>query len=401
MKKALTDRFVLGANSDTQDRYFDKHTRGLVLRTGRRRKVWSFHYRHDGQDRSLRLGEYPALSLSDARDLANDQRRLVDKGIDPIAERDRLDAVAQVVAPPTPRAFTFADFVPVYVAFQKGRTKEWEDESSKIDRHLLPAWGTLPLRDIKRPHVHELLDVVVGKGLTTGVNRIQALISRMFTVALDRGLVDAHPAARLIKRFKEQARDRVLTDDEIRNLWTGLDATPGAATDAIRLRLLLGQRGGETAGMRWSELDLDAATWSLPAPRTKNGKPHIVPLPPTALKLLKARQDNAPADAARVFPDLTLTSHEHRSLADLHGDAFEWKDLRRTVGTRLAELGFDETTRGRVLNHARYSVTDKHYNAHAYDDEKRQALTAWDREVARILANEPKRSRVVPIRRSR
>ena len=91
----------------------------------------------------------------------------------------------------------------------------------------------------------------------------------MFTVALNRGLIDAHPAARIIKRFKEQARDRVLTDDELRALWAGLDAQPGAASDAVRLRLLLGQRGAETAGMRWSELDLDAALWSLPRPERR------------------------------------------------------------------------------------------------------------------------------------
>ena len=73
--------------------------------------------------------------------------------------------------------------------------------------------------------------------------------------------------------------------------------------------------------------------------------------------------------------------------------------LRRTVSTKLAELGFDNTTIGRVLNHARVSVTDKHYNQHAYVEEIRQALTAWDRELHRILANEPKRkTRVLPMR---
>jgi integrase len=400
MKKTLTDRFILGANSETQDRIFDSHTRGLVFRTGARGKVWYFHYRYDGRERALRLGDYPALSLAAARVEADDCRRLLNKGIDPIAERERLAAPAVVVpAPASPPVFTFAMFVPVYVGFQKGRVKEWADEASKIDRHLLPAWGALALREIKRPQVHELLDVVAGKGLTYGVNRIQALISRMFTVALDRGLVDAHPASRVIKRFTEQPRDRVLSDDEIRALVAGLDARPGAASDAVRLRLLLGQRGGETAGMLWRELNLEAGLWSMPAPRTKNGKPHVVPLPVTALELLKRRREAIADTEPRVFPGLTLTSLEHKALAAIHGGAYEWIDLRRTVGTRLAELGFDETTRGRVLNHARYSVTEKHYNLHAYDVEKRQALAAWDVELARILANKArKKTNVLPHR---
>jgi integrase len=108
----------------------------------------------------------------------------------------------------------------------------------------------MPVRAITRAHVHELLDSLVAKGLTVGVNRVQAVISRLFTIALDRSLVDAHPAARMIKRFQERPSARVLTDDELRALWIALEARPGPAADAIKLRLLLGQRGAEVVGMR-------------------------------------------------------------------------------------------------------------------------------------------------------
>jgi len=399
MIKTLTDRFVAGVRSDTQQRFFDANTRGLVLRTGTRRKVWYFSYRYGGRPQWLRLGEYDALSLADARKHVNEQRALLDKGINPIAERARLNRPAE----PAPAVFTFADFVPTFIAFQKGRVSTWQDDENKINRYLLPAWRALPLREIKRSQVHELLEMIAGQGLTTGVNRVQAVISRMFTVALDRSLIDAHPAARLIKRFKEHPRDRVLTDDELRALWTGLDAHPGTASDALRLRLLLAQRGKETAGMRWTELDLDTAVWTLPRPRTKTKqRPHIVALPATALKLLKKRRERVPDDEPRVFPGLELADDDHKALGVIHGGAYEWKDTRRTVATRLADLGFDETVIGRLLNHAKYSITSKHYNTHAYLDEIRQALTAWDTELARILANVPRtRSRVVPMRRRR
>jgi integrase len=401
MIKTLTDRFVAGVRSDAQCRYFDTNTRGLVLRTGTRRKVWYFSYRNGGPPRSLRLGEYDALSLADARKQVNEQRALLDKGIDPIAERERL---ARVVEPePAPQAFTFADFVPTFIAFQKGRVSTWQDDENKINKYLLPAWRALPLRDIKRPQVHELLADVAGKGLTTGVNRVQAVISRMFTVALDKCLIDAHPAARMIKRFKEQPRDRVLTDDELRALWTGLDAHPGTASDALRLRVLLAQRGKETAGMRWDEIDLETGVWTLPRPRTKTKqRPHIVALPATALTLLKKRRERVPEDEPRVFPDLDLADDDHKALGVIHGGAYEWKDTRRTVATRLADLGFDETVIGRLLNHAKYSITSKHYNTHGYLDEIRRALTDWDTELARILANKPrKKTNVLPMRRRR
>jgi integrase len=258
----------------------------------------------------------------------------------------------------------------------------------------------MPLRAITRAHVHELLDTLVAKGLTTGVNRVQAVISRLFTVALDRSLVDAHPAARMIKRFKERPSDRVLTDDELRALWLGLDAHPGAPADTIRLRLLLGQRGGEVIGMRWDEVDLKAGVWHLPGARTKNGRPHAVPLPPTALALLERRRADAPADVGAVFPGLTQWSDDHRALSTIHGGAYTWKDLRRTVSTRLAARGFSEEVIGRALNHARYTVTARHYIKHGYEAEVRHALETWDAELADIVAGrEPSRSAVVPFRR--
>lgn len=397
MKKALTDRFVAGVHSAIRENYFDKKARGLVLRVSPRAKTWYFVYRVAGKPSQwLKLGTTDALSLADARTAALDQRHAIEvDGRDPVAER----RTPPPESTPEPRAFLFSDFAQTFVAFQKGRTKTWRDDEAMIARHLSPAWGALPLRSITRTHVHEVLDAAVGKGLTIGVNRLQALISRCFTVALDRGLVDAHPAARMIKRFSEAPRTRTLSDGELRALWEGLDAHPGAAADAIRLRLLLGQRGGETAGLLWSELDLSAAIWSMPGTRTKNKRPHTVALPGTALSLLKARRKAVPQDESQVFPALSLTSDEHKALSLIHGGTYEWTDLRRTVATRLAELGFDETTIGRVLNHARVTVTAKHYNQHAYLDETRRALSAWDVELHRILANKAKKkAAVLPMR---
>jgi integrase len=257
----------------------------------------------------------------------------------------------------------------------------------------------MPLRDITRAHVHELLDTLVAKGMTIGVNRIQAVISRLFTVALDRSLVDAHPAVRMIKRFQERPSDRVLADTELKALWKALDAQPGAAADAMRLRLLLGQRGQEVMGMKWSEIDLQAKVWDLPGIRTKNGRPHSVPLSATAVKLLEQRRAEAREQETSVFPGLTSWSDDHRALSAIHAGQYTWKDLRRTLSTRLAALGFGEEVVGRALNHARYTVTARHYIKHAYMAETREALEAWDAELRAIVEERPRASAaVVPFR---
>jgi integrase len=397
----LTDRTVAGLRSTGGVlTVTDRKTPGLALRIGTRTKVWYFAYRNGGPTRWLKLGEYPGLELADARDRAVKQRALLADKLDPVKEQEKAAAVLE--PQPTAPIFTFAAFVPAFVAFQKGRKKTWEDDEAAIKRHLLPSWGSLPLKDITRRHVQERLDALVADGMTIGVNRIQALISRIFTVALDRSLVENNPAHRIIKRFSEQPRERVRTDAELRALWKGLDEHPGEASDAIRLRLLLGQRGEETSDALWNEIDLEAAIWSLPNTRTKNKRAHVVALPPEALTILKRRREAVPEDAPRVFPSLDLTGDEHKALNAIHNGAYEWTDLRRTVATRLAGLGFDETTIGRVLNHARYTVTGKHYNQHVYVEEIRQALTAWDRELRRVLTEKARsKSKVLPMRRRR
>jgi len=398
MIRTLTDRYLAGLRlTGTRQRIADTKVRGLMIRVGRQGKTWYFRYRNNGPTKYLKLGEYPAIKLANARARALKARALLADHRDPIAEERK--ATAPEAPPTSPPPFTFADFVPVFVTFQRGRTKSWYAEEQMIKRHLLGPWGTTPIRDITRQHVHEVLDHAVSKGLTIGVNRLQAAISRLFTIALDRGHIDAHPAARLIKRFKEQPRERTLDDNELRALWAGLDAHPGAASDALRLRLLLGQRGEETVGMCWSEIDLNAGVWKLPARRTKNARPHVVALPASALAILKRCRKTLADDEPRVFPRLTILSDEHRALGAIHNGAYEWIDLRRTVATRLAGLSFDETTIGRTLNHAKYGVTGKHYNQHQYVEEIRRALTAWDTELQRILANKPKsKTRVLPMR---
>ena len=330
----------------------------------------------------LRIGEYPAVGLAEARKLTGTYRYQVDiERRNPAAERRMPEPPPEPVTP----VMTFATFVPVYLAFAKGKKRTWADDAAKIEKHLLPAWGPLPLRSLTRTHVHELLDGLVAKGLTIGVNRIQALISRIFTVALDRSLIDAHPAARLIKRFSEEASTRVLSDDEIRALWTGSDRFPGAAA------------GRDPAAGPPRAARRRDGRYAVERDRPRCGS--LVPAAAPNKEQTRARRDAAtdgprPAPEAargslvcraRVFPDLTLTSVEHKALGVLHGGVYEWKDLRRTVATRLATLGFNETVIGRTLNHARYTVTAKHYNQHAYVEETRRALEAWDRDLTAIL----------------
>ena len=120
MIKTLTDRFVAGARPSRRiTNVFDTKARGLVLRVGSRTKVWYFTYRNGGATQWLRLGDYSAITLAEARAQAVNQRKMLDvDGIDPVEERRKIPTEPE----PEPRVFTFKDFVPMFIAFQKGRT---------------------------------------------------------------------------------------------------------------------------------------------------------------------------------------------------------------------------------------------------------------------------------------
>jgi hypothetical protein len=178
-----TDRFVSGLHPAGRVVYFDSKTRGLALRgTASGIKTWAFVYRAAGKPTWITLGAYPAVTLADARTLALGARHSIDvEKRDPAEELRAARQAAKAETPAAPAVFTFGDMAKVYEAFAKGKKKTWQDDIGKVKGYLIPAWGTLPLRDITRRHVHEVLDGFVAKGMTVGVNRVQAVISRLFT----------------------------------------------------------------------------------------------------------------------------------------------------------------------------------------------------------------------------
>jgi integrase len=230
-------------------------------------------------------------------------------------------------------------------------------------------------------------------------------VSSIYTFALDADLVEANPCHRLKKRGIENVGKRVLSDGEIRLFWRGIAdslRTTQRIGLGLQLALLTGARVGEIAGMSRNELERLGepvrAAWIIPAGRTKNGREHMIPLAPMArnvvLKLLalidQDEQYLLPTRSRRrkgpIRPN-SLTQAMDNFSRRLAGDTLAvrtWRsepptphDLRRTVGTRLAELRVPKEIRDRVLNHTSGDVGTRHYNRHDFADEKREALTRW------------------------
>jgi integrase len=408
MQRKLTDVFLKAVKPPAAGRLeiHDLGCTGLAFRvTSNGACSWSFRFRDAGgaQTRAT-VGRYPTVGLLDARRIADDMRREVGQGGNPVARKrqDRADAGGK----------TFAALAQRYlIEHAERRKRSHQHDRRNLAKHVLPSWGARPYASIRRADVIELIERLIGAGKPTLANRVQSLISGVFTFALDADLVEANPCHRLKKRGVENVGRRVLSDSEIRLFWSGIVEPERSRRTGLglRLALLLGARVGEIAGLARCELahidDPARAAWTIPATRVKNGRDHLLPLPPlardTVLELLsligpdeqflfptRSGRRNGPMRSNSLTQAMDFFSK--RVARDSREKTWDAEpptphDLRRTLETRLAELRIPKEIRDRVLNHVSSDIGDKHYNMHDYADEKRDALARWSAALSAIL----------------
>ena len=348
--------------------------------TDRGRRVWVVRYRAKGRHRRLTLGQYPDLTLADARKQARDVLHAVANGKDPAAQKatDRL-------------AETVGELATEYLdRHAKPRKKSWREDERIIETELLPRWKHRKVRELTRREVRALLDTIAERPAPIMANRVLALVRKMMNFALEHDWIDANPAVKIPRPGDERARDRVLTNDELRKVWTAFEAEPPLQQAFCKLRLLTAQRGGELRLMQWTDVDLHSAWWTIPAEQAKNGLSHRVPLSPTAKTILENLQ-KVTGESRWVFPSpmrsgpLVEIKKVIRNVQAGTGIAFRGHDLRRTAASRMAGSGVNRLVIAKVLNHAETGVTAV-YDRHSYDAEKRTALDGWARELEAILA---------------
>jgi integrase len=385
-------------------------------------KSWSFRFRdpRSGKVTRATIGNYPDVTLEKARERGLAFRREVAEGINPVEKKrkDREDANAR----------TFRALSDRYLTEHARRHKKTADADERALRlHVLQLWGARAYDTISRGDVIALCEGIVAKGSPTQANRVQALVSKIFSFALDAELVSANPCARLKKRSKEIRVTRVLSDQELQLFWRRIGETPNSARvgQALRLVLLTGVRVSEMAGAEVKEFDhlqdVTRAMWTIPAARTKNGRTHAIPLSAPALEIVTAllRQANSRA-GANVNPRYILESpvtsgkpidgHGLSVAMSRFGDALSaevksgllkvgedgarasWvaerptaHDLRRTMATRMAGSGIPAEDVSACLNHARRGVTATHYDHYDRAREKRAAFVQWAEKVGSLI----------------
>lgn len=381
----LTDRFVASVKpAATTKAYADTKVRGLALRVMPSGvKSWTIRYKRRGRSLRVTFASVDVLSLADARVRARDLLNDVSQGGDPSAAHHESRR----------KVATVQDLAEQYITqWAKPRKRSWKADDNLLRNKVLPRWRHRAVVDITRRDVQALVQQVADAGAPIVANRLVALLSKMFRQAVRWELVTTSPAVDIDRPGREQQRDRVLTEDEIRALWQSFSALEPSMAAFYKLRLLTAQRGGEVAAMRHQDIDLVSAWWTIPAARSKNKLAHRVPLGPSSIAILrslppKERRLGSPVEVY-VLAGARGKRQQAEAAATFTVADFRGHDLRRTAASMMASGGIPRLTISKILNHAERSITAV-YDRHSYDPEKAAALAWWDAKLTAIVAHTP------------
>jgi integrase len=304
---------------------WDKRLPGFGLRisaTGR--KTWIAVYRVSKTSRVIweTLGNTYRMELDEAKALAKPILEMASKGKDPAEERRKADEARQAALAAEAEAARqavedrFEKVAERWVehGWQRSRSKRrWSEgyqyEVKRILKHdVFPHWGTLPIKSITRADVVALLEAKASrrerprKGMKNGAgvqaNRILTRLRTLFAWAQAEGIVGVDPTAGVAIQGEENERDRCLDDSEIVWFWRGCERVGSPYGSIFRLLLLTAQREDEIAALRWSEIDLDQCTWTIPRERTKSNRAHVVHLSELSCEIMRGQ----PRKGTHVFP---------------------------------------------------------------------------------------------------
>lgn len=375
-RKRFTDVWIkkLRPPQFAQEEYYDTDVVGLRLRVSRGgTKAFTLWYRFGSKACRLALGRYPHLSLVKAREAAREVLQQLAEGKDPRIEKRRFkqDYSTKLFG------HVVEDFIESYA---KPRTRSWVSTQAYLNREFVTQWKDWPLQEIKRQDVKNVLDAIVRRGSPSTANHAFAVLRKLFNWSVDRGDVIHSPCIGIQTPSKSESRDRVLTNNELSQVWTASKEIGWPYGSIIQLLILTGQRRKEVAGMEWREVELEEAVWTIPGRRTKANRIHRLPLSRQAVELIGRLPK---AHDVLVFPakdrdnPASGFSKWKQQLDGITGvRGWVVHDLRRTVATGLASLQVEPHIVEQVLNHALPGVSGT-YNQYRYLGEMRTGLQLW------------------------
>jgi integrase len=379
---------------------WDTKTPGFFLRKfASGRAMWGVRYHVGAKQRRVHLYDAAVRgTLTKARSEAADVRAKARLGTDVVVER-------RAAVESTSQTIILGILVERYLA---DRRDAWRPRYFlEVERHLTKDWQPLAgtaIDAIARQNIIKVIDdVAAGQG-RVAADRARSALSGLYTWAIDRGYLDATPVIHIKPRAINGARDRTLTAAELKEVWLAADGLGGDYGRIVKLLILTGQRREEIGSLAWTEIHAngDGMRIELPGERTKNHRPHIIPLSDEAAAALP-RRPNTPDrimvygrlgtgfsgwSKAKAELDEAIAGARHSRRVKTNMVPWRLHDLRRTFVTMVGELGLAPPhVIEAIVNHvsgAKAGVAGT-YNKALYLDERRQALAAWGRYVEELV----------------
>lgn len=353
-------------------------------------KLWNFNYYHPVTKKRLNmgLGAYPEISLSQARKMTIEARELIATGIDPKEHRDQVRQEQRAATEHTLEKVAEAWFdlkkENVTVAYA-------EDIWRSLTLHVFPDIGQTPISKITAPKVIDLLRPLETKGSLETVKRVSQRLNEIMTYAVNSGLIHANPLSGIRAVFKKPKKQNMaaLSPDELPELMVALaNASIKRTTRAlIEWQLHTMTRPVEAATTRWSDIDLQKKTWTIPAERMKKRRPHTIPLSPQALAILEAIKPYS-GHREYVFPaDRNPRDHCNSQTANMalkrmgFAGRLVSHGMRSIASTTLNEHGFEPELIEVALAHVDKDEVRSAYNRADYVERRRPMMEWWSKHI--------------------
>lgn len=369
---------------------------------------WRYRFRINGKESIHSIGEYPRTGLAEARRKRDDARDIVKQGTSPVLAKQQQKLAKQYENAQTFKAVAEEWFI---AAPAKSKNGSWSDSykasvRTLLDRDILPHLGAIPVRQINTPMVHQVVKRVEARQAATRAILARQIIGGVFKLAILTHRADfnvAEPlkgeiARRVVEHHKHLERADV--GDFLRKL---SDYT-GHRTTSIALELLLqtAVRPGELCGAAWTEFDLDAAEWRIPATRMKMRKIHIVPLSHQSVVLLRELKEIT-GHGQQLFPvqgtkagTMPVATLRNAIVKLGYSDRFSPHGARGTFSTTMNEAGYPPDHIEVQLAHSDKNSTRRAYNHARYLPERRTLLQDWADMLDGFMAG----AKIIPIGRA-
>jgi integrase len=360
---------------------------GLYLLVKASGKYWRLDYRFGGKRKTMALGIYPRVTLKEARSKREAAKRLLDQNTDPsqAKQADKRKASAKANA---------ATFKGVATEWMEKKSTQWVKTTivhtqAKLDRHIFPWIGSLPITGIETPDILALIQRVEKRGTIETAHRLKMLCSRIFRYGIATGRVKYDPTIGLddaLVPLSVKHRSTITEPKAVGALLRAIHAFEGTfvVQCAMQITPYVFVRPGELRHAEWSEIDLDKAEWRIPAEKMKMRVTHIVPLSKQVTDILKELRPLT-GNGRYVFPSIRNASRpmsENIVNASLRRIGYGKEEIcahgfRAMASTMLHEQGWDSDVIERQLAHKEGNAIKEAYNHARHLPERVKLMQHW------------------------